>query len=155
MVAHFNFHQFNPFFVGFDRMWNELETLHNRPATKNYPPYNIVKSDNDNQYMIEMAVAGFSEDDLEVTLKENELSIIGRTPKADTLEDTTTGVLHGGLAKRNFKSRFTIDRQIEVTSVDLANGMLVIKLERVIPEEEKPRTLKINGPIENPQVLNG
>ncbi len=152
MVTHFNFHQFNPFFVGFDRMWNELETLHNRPASKNYPPYNIVKSDNDNQYLIEMAVAGFSEDDLEVTLKENELSIIGRKEAPDHDE---TGVLHSGLAKRNFKTRFTIDRQIEVTSVDLTNGMLVIKLERVIPEEEKPRTLKINGPIENPQVLNG
>ena len=152
MVTHLNFRQFDPFFVGFDRMWDTIERIqeaHGTGKPGGFPPYNIIKIDEDN-YTIEMAVAGFSEEDLEVTLKEDELTVVGKESTTDE-----RARIHSGLAKRDFKRGFTLGSQIEVREVSLNNGMLVIKLERVIPDELKPRQLKINGPIENPTLLNG
>ena len=132
------------FTVGFDSIFDRLVGAldHTNPnPTKNsqgYPPYNIRK-DGDTKYFIEMAVAGFSEEDLEVELKEGILSV---QSKPLNEEDETTYV-HRGIAKRTFERNFTLSDDVIVRGCGLINGMLTVELERVIPEEKKSRLIPI------------
>ena len=132
------------FTVGFDSIFDRLVGAldHTNPnPTKNsqgYPPYNIRK-DGDTKYFIEMAVAGFSEEDLEVELKEGILSV---QSKPLNEEDETTYV-HRGIAKRTFERNFTLSDDVIVKGCGLINGMLTVELERVIPEEKKSRLIPI------------
>ena len=132
------------FTVGFDSIFDRLVGAldHTNPnPTKNsqgYPPYNIRK-DGDTKYFIEMAVAGFSEEDLEVELKEGILSV---QSKPLNEEDETTYV-HRGIAKRTFERNFTLSEDIIVKGCDLNNGMLIVELEKVIPEEKRARLIPI------------
>ena len=125
---------YNPFSVGFD----ELFKLANQTNTS-YPPYNIVKA-SDTEYTIELAVAGFSEDELEVTLDGNKLSVIGKV----TSTRETEKFLYRGIANRNFTHNFTIADNVEVSNVTLEDGMLVISLEKNVPDEEKPKKFSIS-----------
>ena len=132
------------FTVGFDSMFDRLFGAldHTNPnPTKNsqgYPPYNIRK-DGDTKYFIEMAVAGFSEEDLEVELKEGILSV---QSKPLNEEDEATYV-HRGIAKRTFERNFTLSDDVIVKGCGLINGMLTVELEKVIPEEKKSRLIPI------------
>jgi len=132
------------FTVGFDSIFDRLVGAldHTNPnPTKNsqgYPPYNIRK-DGDTKYFIEMAVAGFSEEDLEVELKEGILSV---QSKPLNEEDEATYV-HRGIAKRTFERNFTLSDDVIVKGCGLINGMLTVELERVIPEEKKSRLIPI------------
>ena len=132
------------FTVGFDSIFDRLVGAldHTNPnPTKNsqgYPPYNIRK-DGDTKYFIEMAVAGFSEEDLEVELKEGILSV---QSKPLNEEDETTYV-HRGIAKRTFERNFTLSDDVIVKGCGLINGLLTVELERVIPEEKKSRLIPI------------
>jgi len=132
------------FTVGFDSIFDRLVGAldHTNPnPTKNsqgYPPYNIRK-DGDTKYFIEMAVAGFSEEDLEVELKEGILSV---QSKPLNEEDESTYV-HRGIAKRTFERNFTLSDDVIVRGCGLINGMLTVELERVIPEEKKSRLIPI------------
>jgi len=132
------------FTVGFDSIFDRLVGAldHTNPnPTKNsqgYPPYNIRK-DGDTKYFIEMAVAGFSEEDLEVELKEGILSV---QSKPLNEEDETTYV-HRGIAKRTFERNFTLSDDVIVKGCGLINGMLTVELEKVIPEEKKSRLIPI------------
>jgi molecular chaperone IbpA len=125
----------NPFSVGFD----ELFKLVNQ-TNPSYPPYNIVKA-SDTEYTIELAVAGFSEDELEVTLDGNKLSVIGKVIS----NRETEKFLYRGIANRNFTHNFTIADNVEVSDVSLVDGMLVISLVRNVPEEEKPKKFSITN----------
>ena len=126
---------YNPFSVGFD----ELFKLANQTNTS-YPPYNIVKA-SDTEYTIELAVAGFSEDELEVTLDGNKLSVVGKV----TSTRETEKFLYRGIANRNFTHNFTIADNVEVSNVTLEDGMLVISLEKNVPDEEKPKKFSITN----------
>ena len=131
------------FTVGFDSMFDRLFGAldHPNPNPKNsqgYPPYNIRK-DGDTKYFIEMAVAGFSEEDLEVELKEGILSV---QSKPLNEEDEATYV-HRGIAKRTFERNFTLSDDVIVKGCGLINGMLTVELEKVIPEEKKSRLIPI------------
>jgi molecular chaperone IbpA len=131
------------FTVGFDSMFDRLFGAldHPNPNPNNkqgYPPYNIRK-DGETKYFIEMAVAGFSEEDLEVELKEGILSV---QSKPLNEEDETTYV-HRGIAKRTFERNFTLSEDIIVKGCDLNNGMLIVELEKVIPEEKRARLIPI------------
>ena len=131
------------FTVGFDSMFDRLFGAldHPNPNPNNkqgYPPYNIRK-DGETKYFIEMAVAGFSEEDLEVELKEGILSV---QSKPLNEEDETTYV-HRGIAKRTFERNFTLSDDVIVKGCGLINGMLTVELERVIPEEKKSRLIPI------------
>ena len=133
------------FTVGFDSMFDRLFGAldHPNPNPKNsqgYPPYNIRK-DGDTKYFIEMAVAGFSEEDLEVELKEGILSV---QSKPLNEEDEATYV-HRGIAKRTFERSFTLSDDIVVKGCDLTNGMLTVELEKVIPEEKRARLIPIGS----------
>ena len=131
------------FTVGFDSMFDRLFGAldHPNPNPNNkqgYPPYNIRK-DGDTKYFIEMAVAGLSEEDLEVELKEGILSV---QSKPLNEEDESTYV-HRGIAKRTFERNFTLSDDVIVKGCDLNNGMLIVELEKVIPEEKRARLIPI------------
>lgn len=130
--------------VGFDRMSRFLDSaLQADEASVSYPPYNIEKT-GETAYRITMAVAGFSQDDLEITATENTLLVKGSRPS-----ETKGEFLHRGIATRAFERRFQLADYIKVTGARMDNGLLHIELAREVPEEMKPRTIAIeagNGP---------
>ncbi len=138
--------------VGFDRMMNMLDSATRiDESALSYPPYNIEKIGEDD-YRIVMAVAGFGEDDLDITVKENSLIIAGKKDKA---VDAAT-YLHRGIATRGFERRFDLADHIKVTGAKLENGQLYVDLVREIPEAMKPRSIKIDaGAPSKAKVLEG
>jgi molecular chaperone IbpA len=136
------FKDFDKFFVGFEDSAKQLQTLH-ADLTKNipnYPPYNIRKND-ENSYTIEIAVAGFGESEIDVEIDGGKLIVKGNVDTAtDKLEDN---FLFKGIANRAFTRAFAIDDHIEVKNAELFNGMLKIALERLVPEEQKPKKVKV------------
>ncbi len=136
----FNADMFNdPLFVGFDRILNRMHAT-TPGQTNNYPPYNIVKVDEDN-YTIELAVAGFVEEEIDVEVKEGILYVLGE--KADN--ETPIDYLHKGISARAFHRSFTLSDTIVVRGADLRQGILKINLENIVPEEKKPRKIAIGG----------
>lgn len=128
--------------VGFDRLWNLLDSSTRVDESAfSYPPYNIEKIGEDD-YRIVMAVAGFGEGELDITVKENSLVVTGRKEKA---EDGETQYLYRGIANRAFERRFDLADHIRVTGARLENGLLFIDLVREIPEAMKPRSIKIES----------
>lgn len=125
--------------VGFDRLFQMLETA-SKTEGQGYPPYNI-ESLAENQYRIELAVAGFKPEELNIEAKENVLIVTGRKAANDSDEDRR--FLHRGLAERDFERRFQLADYVIVTEASLANGLLSIGLERQLPEALKPRTIPI------------
>ena len=146
------FKDFDKFFVGFEDHAKQLQALH-EDLTKNipnYPPYNIRKND-ENSYTIELAVAGFGESEIDITIDGGKLIVKGNVDAAtDALEDN---FLFKGIATRAFTRAFAIDDHIEVKNAEMFNGMLKIALERLVPEEQKPKKVKIKT-AGKPQVLN-
>lgn len=134
---------FSPFFkstVGFDRVMRMLDEDMPR-GNAAYPPYNIEQVD-DNQYRIDMAVAGFSLDDIDITVQDNRLIVSGAREKDEGSESSS--YLYRGIATRNFVQEFKLADHIEVKNAAMENGMLHIDLAREIPEEKKPRKIAIN-----------
>ena len=130
----------SPFAVGFDRTFDTLELLaSSRAKETNYPPYNIRKI-SENQYAIELAVAGFEDKDIDIELVEETLTIKGNRPK-----EASDGLLHQGLAARDFVKKFVLSDDMEIKGAALSNGMLYIGLERIIPDEKKPRKIKLTS----------
>jgi molecular chaperone IbpA len=129
------FGQFRPLTIGFDRYFDELNRLSNHTTT-NYPPYNIVKEDSEN-YCIELAIAGFGKKDIEITKERNVLTIEGK------VDEDSKDFVHKGLASRAFKRTFTLADDVEVKGADMVDGILHVKLVRIIPEEDKPVSIKI------------
>ena len=138
------------FSIGFDSMFDRLLGPSTQHVTNNqgYPPYNIRK-DGETKYFIEVAVAGLSEDDLEVELKEGILSIRSKQSEKDEVE-----YVHRGIAKRMFERSFTLSDDIIVQGCGLVNGMLRIELEKLIPEDKKSRFIPIDNTWENTKVIS-
>lgn len=126
--------------VGFDRLAGLLETAAADAAT-GYPPYNIERT-GENAYRIEIAVAGFTPDELNLEVKENLLTVTGRKTANDDADGRT--FLHRGLAERDFERRFQLADYVVVTRADLVNGLLSIELNRELPEALKPRRIEIS-----------
>ena len=128
------------FSIGFDSMFDRLLGDNTQYVTNNqgFPPYNIRK-DGDTKYFIEMAVAGLSEEDLEVELKESVLQIRSK----QSTDDDSDSYVHRGIATRTFERSFTLSDDIVVKGCDLTNGMLTVELEKVIPEEKRARLIPI------------
>ena len=131
------------FSVGFDSIFDRFFDM-DLTRDSGYPPYNIRKI-NEAQYVIEIALAGFSKDDIEVEVTEGSLTI--RSKKLDEKEEDTSedSYVHKGIAKRSFLRCWTLSDDIFVKGADLKDGMLVINLEKVIPEEKKPRLITIGS----------
>ena len=130
------FGQFSPFTVGFDRVFDEVNRVQST-SQSNYPPYNIRKGNEEDSYLIELAVAGFGKDDLSVMVKENNLTIEGDISHKDN------AFVHQGISQRKFSRNFVLAEDVLVKGSDLSNGILSIFLERVVPEEKKARTIDI------------
>src|SRR5476649_830231 len=136
--------------VGFDRMFNLLDSVAGQGNTNGYPPYNIEKTD-ENTYKIVMAVAGFADSELNLTQKENELLVTGQAaPGADSEKQ----FLYRGIAGRDFERRFQLADHVKVTGAKLANGLLTIELQREIPEEKKARAIEIKAEASNPALTH-
>lgn len=134
------FKDFDKYFVGFEDQFSKLARIHD-DLTKNipnYPPYNIRKT-GDNTYAIELAIAGFGKQDVEIELAEGKLIVRGNLS-----DGTDENYLFKGIANRAFTRTFALDDQIEVQDAEMLNGMLRIFLERIIPEHKKPKKIEIN-----------
>jgi len=125
--------------VGFDRLADLLDSAQAETAT-GYPPYNIERT-GDNEYRIEIAVAGFKPEELDIEVKESVVTVTGRK----AANDGERRFLHRGLAERNFERRFQLAEYVAVTDAKLADGLLAISLKRELPEALKPRRIEING----------
>ena len=136
LTLHDNFHKFTPYAVGFDRMLDNLTRyVDNNSQSTGFPHYNIRK-EGDN-YVIQIALACFGKDDIEVEISEQTLSV--RSDKKDEDADN----LYRGISYRKFDRKFTLAEDIVVNGAKLENGMLTIDLERIVPEEKKPRLIEV------------
>ena len=127
------------FSVGFDSVFDRFFDMDTN-REQGYPPYNIRKV-NDLQYVIELALAGFSKDDIEVELTDGLLAIRSKDRKEE--EEDSDSFVHKGIARRSFSRTYTLSDDVIVKGADLKDGMLIINLERVIPDEKKPRLIQI------------
>ena len=132
-----NFNQLTPYAVGYDKVFDNLSRyVDNSVTSTGFPPYNIRK-EGDYHYVIEMALAGFSKEDIEIEVADGTLSI--RSDKKDDASDN----LYRGISFRKFNRKFTLSDDIVVNDAALDNGMLTINLERIVPEEKKPRLIEV------------
>lgn len=142
------FNKLRPYSIGFDNAFDTWDRFFNEDfnllpsMSATFPAYDIIKK-NDHQYQIQLALAGFSRDDIEVEVKENTLSIRTKDKKEDTVESDDGSVIHRGIAKRQFERTFTIADDTFVKGAELKDGLLSIELERIIPEEKKARLIDI------------
>ena len=133
-----NFNQLTPYAVGYDRVFDQLQKyVQNNVQSSGFPPYNIQKG-GDYNYSIEIALAGFSKDDIEVEVADGTLSV--RSDKKSEPDDYS---IHRGISYRRFDRKFTLADDIVVTGASLENGLLRIELERIVPEEKKPRLIEV------------
>ena len=137
MVTQFAMDLFNdPFFIGFNRELGRLNSAH-KTNTQSYPPYDLLKLDEDT-YRISIAVAGFSKGDIDVSVDNGTLII-----KGEIIEVTDAEVVHKGIAGRKFTRSFALGEYMEVTGAEMKDGMLHINVDRIVPEDKKPKSIKI------------
>ena len=139
-LTHFDINQITPFSVGFDRVFDRLVDYGTTYETGGFPPYNIRKTD-DFRHVIEIALAGFSKDEIEVVLTDGGLVVKSADLLAD--KDPNEGLVHKGIAKRAFTRKFTLADDIEIKDAKLKNGLLEIELEQIVPEHKKPKVIKV------------
>ena len=134
----FDRNKFIPYSIGFDNLFDRLFDI-DLESSNSYPPYNISKVD-DNNYVIEMALAGFNKDDIEIELSDGELTVRSKK-REDSNKDVN--LIHQGIPHRSFNRKFTLSEEILVKNAEMKNGMLIIKLEKFIPENKKPKLINI------------
>jgi len=128
----------DPFFIGFDRALNTWSHAQTVSSATNYPPYNVIKVDEDN-FVVELAVAGFSKTDIDVSTADGKLTVKGEL----NTEDGDSKFIHRGIAARKFTREWALGEYMEVKAAELKDGMLKIDIVRILPEEKKPKTIKI------------
>ena len=131
-----NFDPFKNFSIGFDRMFDSLNEV-SKINTSNFPPYNIRKI-KDGKYQVEMALAGFSKSDIKCELQDGMLTVVAKKEQKDS-----DNLIHQGIASRSVLRKFTLSEYMKVEDADFKDGMLKIKLYQDLPEEKKPKTIKI------------
>ena len=127
-------------FIGFDHLFNELERVHSK-ANSGYPPHNVIK-ESETEFTIQVAVAGFKESQIDIEVKDGFLNISGDSTGA---EEGVVDYIHKGISSKRFSRTFRLSEHVEVTGAALQDGILVIHLEYVVPEELRPRKILING----------
>lgn len=126
----------DPFFIGFNRELQKLNSVHKEAVSQSFPPYNVRK-ENDDTFILELAVAGYNKNSLSITENDGTLEIKGERP-----EDAES-YLHKGIASRKFTRNFALSEYMYVDSAELKDGMLYVVVKREVPEEKKPKTVKI------------
>ena len=140
-LTHFDVNQISPFTIGFDRVFDRLVDYGVANQIEGgFPPYNIRKTE-DFKHVIEIALAGFSKDEIEVILTDGVLEI--KSSDLPATEKPKDDLIHRGIAKRAFNRKFTLADDIEIKDAKLENGLLVIELEQIIPDEKKPKHIKV------------
>ena len=142
MRSAFDFAPYRRSTVGFDRLFDMLENSSLGQSGENYPPFDLIKL-GDNDFRIELAVAGFKPDELDITAQENVLIVSGR--KKDESDEQASNYIYRGIATRSFERRFALADHIRVRGADMKDGLLSIELVREIPEAMKPRKISIGG----------
>tara|TARA_Y100000385_G_C12526486_1_gene397684 strand:+ start:80 stop:517 length:438 start_codon:yes stop_codon:yes gene_type:complete len=132
-----NFNKLTPYAVGFDHVFDTLNRYVDNQQAQGFPPYNIRK-EGDYHYVIEMALAGFGKEDIQVEIVENTLSV--RSIKENSEDEDTQ---YRGISFRRFERKFTLADDLVVNNANLENGMLYIDIERIVPEEKKPRLIEV------------
>jgi molecular chaperone IbpA len=127
----------DPFFIGFNRELDRMSNVHQAATRQTYPPYDVLKLDEDT-FQVSIAVAGFTKEDIEVSVDNGTLIV-----KGEITEVTDGEYLHKGIAARKFTRTFALGEYMEVTGATIEDGMLNIKIDRIIPEAKKPKTIKI------------
>jgi molecular chaperone IbpA len=146
MRSAFDFAPYRRSTVGFDRLFDMLENSNlGSQAQENYPPFDLIKT-GENDYTIQLAVAGFTPDEIDITAQQNVLLVSGR--KSDESEEKSGDFIYRGIANRSFERRFALADHIQVKGADLKDGLLSIELVREIPEAMKPRKIDIGGGAE-------
>ncbi|QNN66940.1 Hsp20 family protein [Sphingomonas lutea] len=148
MRSAFDFAPFRRSTVGFDRLFDMLENSSGQ-SQENYPPFDLIKT-GENQYRIELAVAGFKPEELEITAQQNVLLVSGR--KSDETSDERVDYVYRGIANRSFERRFALADHIQVKGADMRDGLLVVDLVREIPEAMKPRKIDIGTGAERSAI---
>jgi molecular chaperone IbpA len=141
------FNRLRPVTVGYDNIFDHFERMFDddlfmNSVPANYPPYNIVKT-GDYTYNVEVALAGFSKDDIDVEYADGMLTIKSKDKKEAEETDKDGNVIHKGISKRYFSKSFTIADDVEVKGAELKDGLLKVSMERIIPESKKPRSIEI------------
>ena len=138
------FNNLRPITVGFDNMFDHFEHMMDDSffgrSIANFPPYNIVKT-GENTYDVELALAGFNKKDIEVEYKENLLTV--KSKKQEETKDEDGNIIHRGISKRMFSKSFTIANDVEVKGAELKDGLLKVRMERIIPEHKKAKLIDI------------
>ena len=142
MRSAFDFSPYRRSTVGFDRLFDMLENSGLGNGGENYPPFDLKKT-GDNDYCIELAVAGFKPGEIDITAQQNVLIVSGR--KAEESDDSGSDYIYRGIANRSFERRFALADHIQVRGADMRDGLLAIELVREIPEAMKPRKIDIGG----------
>jgi molecular chaperone IbpA len=140
------FNQLRPVTIGFDNVFDHFERMFEDDfrglAVPNFPPYNIVKTGK-NSYDVELALAGYSKKDIDVSLEEGVLTIKSVKSEEEKEVEDNNGVLHQGIAKRYFSKAFTIADDVEVKGAELKDGLLKVSMERIVPEHKKAQTIEV------------
>jgi len=140
------FNQLRPVTVGFDNVFEHFERMFNddffNVPTVNYPPYNIVKT-GANEYNVEVALAGFSRDDVSVEFAEGILTIKSKDRTESNKKDEDGNIIHKGISKRYFSKSFTVSDDVEIKGAELKDGLLTVSMERIVPESKKARVIEI------------
>lgn len=138
MVTQFTMDLFrDPFFIGFNRELERMNAVHQAATRQSYPPYDVLKLDDDT-FQVSIAVAGFTKDNINVSVDNSTLIV-----KGEISETIDAEYLHKGIASRKFTRTFALGEYMEVTGAKLEDGMLNIIVERIVPEEKKPKTIKV------------
>lgn len=135
----------NPWSIGFETLFRQLEEVNSAMANENYPPHNIVKIDDDH-YVVELAVAGFGENELEISVQNGVLTVTGA-------KEDARAYVHKGISTRKFVRSWTMNEHVDVKGASLDNGILSIQLERNVPEAERPRKVKIGAKTESKKTF--
>jgi len=146
MATKYVWDTYSPFSVGLDEIFNRLEAMSGHNTS--YPPYNLIKHDAHN-YEIEIALAGFKAEEIEVSTEQNILRVTSKVEKRDT-ERT---YLHQGLSKRSFSNSWQLSDDVRISSVDFVDGLLTISLEKIVPEHQKKTVYNIGRMVSSPKFL--
>ena len=144
MRSEFDFAPFRRSSIGFDRLFDMMET--SAAGQENYPPFDLIQLD-DNEFRINLAVAGFKSDEIDITAQQNVLIVAGKKQ-----DDDGSNFIHRGIATRSFERRFTLADHIQVRDADLKDGLLSVKLVREIPEAMKPRKINVGSSLEQSAI---
>ena len=143
ILAQFDALTNDPRILGFEPTFQRLERVENQPRNDSFTPHNIVYSKDTESFKVELALAGYAQEDINITLQEQVLTV--ETKELETSKNDEANYIHQGIAQRKFRKQFTLGEFLVVEGADFTNGLLTITINKELPEEKKPKTIEINS----------